>query len=39
MVVYSFYCNCILEVPIKSHLSTEWLTAYIGVHRDLPARG
>jgi hypothetical protein len=39
MVVYAFYCNCILAVIIDSRSSTEWLTTYGRVHQDLTARG
>jgi hypothetical protein len=32
IVLYSFHCNYIIIVPMKSHSSTEWLTEYGRVH-------
>jgi hypothetical protein len=39
MVVHSFNCNCGMPVTMKNRSSSEWLTAYGGVHQEFSSRG
>jgi hypothetical protein len=38
MVGYSYYCNYMNSVPMKSRSASEWLKAYSSIHQELIAR-
>jgi hypothetical protein len=39
IVFYSYDCNYVKPVPMKSRSSSEWLKAYGRIHRDLTSKG
>jgi hypothetical protein len=39
MVVYSFDCNCIKPIAMKSNSAYEWLKAFGGIFQELTSRG
>jgi hypothetical protein len=39
MICYSFDCNYVKAVPMKSRSVSEWLKAYGGIHQELTSRG
>jgi hypothetical protein len=39
MICYSYDCNYVKPVPMKSRSASEWLKAYGGIHQELTSRG
>jgi hypothetical protein len=39
MVCYSYDCNYVKLVPMKSRSASEWLKAYGGIHQELTSKG
>jgi hypothetical protein len=39
MVCYSYDCNYVKPVPMKSRSTYEWLTSYGGIHQELTSKG
>jgi hypothetical protein len=39
MICYSYDCNYVKDVPMKSRFASEWLKAYKHIHQDLTSRG
>jgi hypothetical protein len=38
MICYSYHCNYVTPVPMKSRSASEWLKAYGGIHKELTSR-
>jgi hypothetical protein len=39
MICYSYDCNCIKAVPMKSRSASEWVKAFEHIHQELTSRG
>jgi hypothetical protein len=39
MICYSYDCNYITSVPMKSRSASEWLKSYEHIHQELTSRG
>jgi hypothetical protein len=39
MVCYSYDCNYVKSVPMKSRSASEWLKLYGGIHQELTSKG